>query len=235
MTIGLLSLATVGCTRWIALAPESNSRLKPAAQSIPAEERVPLVIDHLHLTRNGAPGPFPTDLERQVAGAVQNTHLFSALMAFGDAAPARSEKTVLARLTLDETIDPHSGTAAWKSFLIGASMFLLSPIMELEYDYAAQATLELERWDGHVTRYEAQASGTAHYNVFGATPLMIEELKGRVLDACLVELIDRMIQDTPAYLASSAPHPDPAIRSISVTSRKPSPSSSARPVSSSRP
>jgi len=27
-------------------------------------------------------------------------------------------------------------------------MFFLSPVIELDYDYTAQARLELERWDG---------------------------------------------------------------------------------------
>ena len=43
------------------------------------------------------------------------------------------------------------------------------PVHSAEYDYAAHMTLELERWDGQVKRYESQSSaGTAHYQLFGA-------------------------------------------------------------------
>lgn len=113
-------------------------------------------------------------------------------------------------------------------------MFLLSPIIDLDYDYAAHTTLELERWDGQVKRYEARSAGTAHYNLFGATPIMIDELKGQVTEACMAELMDQLVRDTNFYVASSTPLPDPSIRTIAVKARKavtPSPAPSVVPVS----
>ena len=107
-------------------------------------------------------------------------------------------------------------------------MFLLSPAIELHYDYAAKATLELERWDGQVKRYEAQSSGTAHYNLFGATPIMISELKGEVAEACLTELMTQLVHDTTVYMASSSPLPDSSILTVTVQSRKPLHSSTSR-------
>jgi hypothetical protein len=115
-------------------------------------------------------------------------------------------------------------------------MFLLSPMIELDYDYAAQVSLELERWDGQVKRYEARSSGTAHYTLFGATPIMIGELKGQVTEACLTELMDQLVQDTNFYVASSAPLLDSPILTVTVKARKslPSPASlSIVPISTS--
>ena len=95
-------------------------------------------------------------------------------------------------------------------------MFLLSPVIELDYDYAAQASLELERWDGQVKRYEARSAGTAHYHVFGATPIMIGELKGQVTEACLTALMDQLVRDTTFYMASNTPLP---ILTVTVKAR----------------
>jgi hypothetical protein len=81
-------------------------------------------------------------------------------------------------------------------------------------------TLELERWDGRVKRYESQSSGTAHYKMFGATPLMIDELKGHVTESCLTSLMEQVVQDSAFYTASSAPIVDRPIRSVSVKSRR---------------
>lgn len=100
-------------------------------------------------------------------------------------------------------------------------MFLLSPIIELNYDYTTQAYLELERWDGQVKRYEARSSGTMHYNVFGATPIMIDELKGQVTEACLTELMNQLVQDANLYLAGNTPLPNSPIRTVTVKARKP--------------
>src|SRR5262245_57115568 len=99
-------------------------------------------------------------------------------------------------------------------------MFILTPFLPLDYDYAAHVTLELERWDGQVRRYESQAAGTARYQLFGATPLMIDELKGHVTDSCLTALMEEVVRDTSFYMASSAPLCDNPIRSVSVRGRR---------------
>lgn len=230
-----ITTTTMGCTaRWIDIMPSSPPQQESVTHSISNDERVPLVMDGLRVMQNGAPQNPSAEIERRILNTVQETRLFSTLVPLGGNVDSLGGKVVAARITFDEMIDPHSGEAAWKGFLIGASMFLLTPAIELNYDYAAKATLELERWDGQVKRYEARSAGTAHYNLFGATPIMIGELKGQVAEACLTELMDQLVRDTTFYMASSSPLPDSPILTVTVKARKPlrSPASlSAVPVS----
>ena len=228
--LGLVGLActTMGCTRWIDVMPSSTLQQEAITRSLPNNERVPLVMDGFRMMQNGAPQNPSAEIERRILNTVQETRLFSTLVPLGENVASLGEKAVTARITFDETVDPHSGAAAWKGFVIGASMFLLSPAIELHYDYAAKATLELERWDGQVKRYEAQSSGTAHYNLFGASPILISELKGQVAEACLTKLMDQLVRDTTFYMASSSPLPEPPILTVTVKSRKPLRSSSSR-------
>jgi hypothetical protein len=221
--LGLIGVTatTSGCTRWIDVIPSSTGQPESVARSIPNDERVPFVMDTFRLSQNGAPQNPSSEVERRILNTVQETRLFSTLVPLGGSPAPLGDKVVAARLTLDETIDPHSGEAAWKGFIIGASMFLLSPAIELRYEYAAKASLELERWDGQVKRYEARSAGTAHYNLFGATPIMIDELKGQVTEACLNELMSYIVQDTGFFVASSTPFPDSTIRTVTVKARKP--------------
>ena len=228
--VGLATTTTVGCARWIDVIPSSTSQQESVTQSIPNDERVPFVMDGFRVVLNGAPQNPSTEIERRILNNVQETRLFSTLIPLGGTPSALGEKVIRARVTFDETIDPHSGEAAWKGFVIGASMFLLSPAIELDYDYAAQATLELERWDGQVKRYEARSAGTAHYNLFGATPIMIDELKGQVTEACFSDLMDQLVRDTSFYVASNTPLPDLSIRSVSVQVRKPALSPAAHSI-----
>ena len=231
----LTTATTAGCTtRWIDVSPSPANRENPVTQSILNDERVPLVMDGFRMTQNGAPQNPSTEVEHRILNTVQETRLFSTLIPFGGDAASLGDKMVTARITFDETIDSHSGETAWKGFVIGASMFLLSPVIGLEYDYAVEASLELGRWDGQVKRYKARSAGTAHYTVFAASPTMIGELKGQVTEACLNELMGQLIRDTNFYMASSAPLPDSPIISVTVKARKsrPSPASrSAVPVS----
>ena len=221
--LGLVGFAstTMGCSRWIDVMPSSTLQQEAMTRSIPNDERVPLVMDGFRMMQNGAPQNPSTEIERRILNTVQETRLFSTLVPLGGNVASLGDKVVTARITFEETIDPHSGAAAWKGFVIGASMFLLSPVMELDYDYTAQAGLELERWDGQVKRYEARSAGTAHYHVFGASPMMISELKGQVAEACLTELMDQLVRDTPFYMASSSPLPDSPILTVTVKGRTP--------------
>jgi len=228
--VGLATTASVGCTRWIDVMSSSTSPQPSLAQSIANNERVPLVMDGFRLVQNGAAQNPSLAMERRVLNQVQETRLFSLLVPLGGTASSLGDKVITARLTFSETIDPHAGEAAWKGFLIGASMFLLSPAIELDYDYAAHAILELERWDGQVKHYAARSAGTAHYNLFGATPIMIDELKGQVTEACLADLMEQLVRDTNFYVASSTPLPDAPIRTITVKARRPATSASALSV-----
>ena len=145
---------------------------------------------------------------------------------------------VRARLLFDEAIDPHAGGAAFKGIVIGASMYILTPFLPLEYGYTAHLSLDLERWDGEVKHYESRSAGTARYHLFGATPILIDELKGHVTEACLMDLARQIIKDTPFYFASSAPLSESGIRTVSVKSRPqrtPSLALPAVPVSVSAP
>ncbi len=227
-TIGLLalSLAASGCSRWIDLRPSASASQEAVTDSLPEHERVPLLLNGFRMTQNGAPQNPSTEIERRIVNEVQDTRLFSALVATVGSSTHRNEKVVTARITFDETIDPHAGEAAWKGILIGASMFLLSPVIELHYDYSTETGLELERWDGAVKRYVAQAGGTVYYHLFGATPIMLDELKGRVTEACLADLMDQLVRDTGFYIAGNTPLPEPAERVVTVTRRSTRPASS---------
>ena len=230
--LGVMGIAgtTIGCSRWIDVMPSSIIPEESVTRSISNDERVPLVMDGIRMMQNGAPQNPSAEIERRILNTVQETRLFSTLVPLGENVASPGEKAVTARITFNETVEPHSGAAAWKGFVIGVSMFLLSPVIELHYDYAATATLELERWDGQVKRYEAQSSGTAHYNLFGASPIVISELKGQVAEVCLTELMDQLVRDTTFYMASSSPLPESPILTVTVKSRKPL--RSAVPVSS---
>jgi hypothetical protein len=220
--LGLAGLATttLGCTSWIDIKPSSTLQQESVTRSISNDDRVPLVMDGFRMMQNGTPQNPSTEVERRILHTMQETRLFSTLVPLGGHVDSIGDKLVTVRITFDETIDPHSGAAAWKGLVIGASMFLLSPVIELDYDYAAEASLELERWDGQVKRYTARSAGTVHYNLFGATPIMVGELKGQVTEACLTELMEQLVQDTNFYMASSTPLPDSPVLTVTVKARK---------------
>ena len=216
---GLIAILSTGCARWIELIALPNGTPEHSAQTISRDEQVPLVMDSIRMTVNGSPQNPSANTEQRLLGSLGYIGLFSHLGRMASAEPPANEKVIRARFLFDEAIDPHAGDAAWKGIVIGASMFMLTPFIPLEYDYAVHVTLELERWDGQIKRYESQSAGIAHYHLFAATPIMIDELKGHVMESCLTALAQQLVDDTTFYLASSAPIAEPGIRTVSVKPR----------------
>lgn len=219
---GIMMCGTFGCSRWIDVKPSSAGPQERLTRSLRGNERVPLVMGSFQLSTNGASQEPSTEAERRILNSIQETNLFSTLIPYGAKFDSLDEKIVSVRITVDQTIEPHSGLSALKGMAIGGSMFLFSPFIELTYDYAAKVGLEFERWDGNIRRYDARSSGTVHYKLFGATPIMIDELKGRVTEACLVDLMNQLVRDTDLYMASSAPLPALGLRTATVKARTPS-------------
>ena len=224
---GFVMCSTIGCSRWIDVKPPSGGAQERISRSLPGNERVPLVMDSFQLLRNGAPQEPSIEAERRILNSIQETNLFSTFVPRGAKSDSLDEKMVSVRITVDETIDPHSGLSALKGIAIGGSMFLFSPFIELTYDYAAKVGLEFERWDGNIKRYDGHSSGTVHYKLFGATPIMIDELKGHVTEACLVDLMQQLVRDTDLYMASSASSTALGIRTVTIKARTPTIAASA--------
>lgn len=225
-SLAILLLAGVlsgACTRSIEVLPSAHSDAPAATTTIANTERVPLVLDPAKLSQNGAPQNPPVELDRRLLSALHSLNLFSHLALAEQAPYTADEKAIVARLSIDDTIDSHPGEAAWKGFAIGTSMFLLAPVMDFHYDYGTHLTLELERWDGTVKTYHAESSGTARYNLFSASPSMITELKGHVMEAGLTDLLHQLVNDTTFYNASSAPLEERTIHSVSVKPKRRTP------------
>ena len=224
-----VSLGT-GCSHWIEMAAPTDTA-PPASATVATDTRMPLLLETIRVTHNGSSIAPPAILERQVLGAIEATRLFSKHYQSGYTQPARNQARVTARLSIDNLVEPHAGQAAWRGFLVSASMFTLAPFISLNYDYGAQMSLEIERWDGQIKQYTAASNGSAHYKLFGANPEVIEQLKGQVTEACLSSLLNQVIQDSTFYLASGAQSHDHPMLTVSVGVRHSSP----RPIPISQP
>jgi hypothetical protein len=215
-----LGLGT-GCSHWIELEAPADTA-PPASATVATDARVPLLLETIRVTHNGSSIAPPAILERQVLGAIEATRLFSQHYQSGHAQQGANQARVTVRLSIDNLVDPHAGQAAWRGFLVSASMFTLAPFISLNYDYGSQMSLEMERWDGQTKHYTATSNGSARYNLFGANPEVVEQLKGQVTEACLSSLLNQVIQDSTFFLASSMQPQDRPIRTISVGVRRPS-------------
>ena len=191
-----LQLLATGCSRWMEVkAGETVIEPSSITAGLTTLERVPAVLTGIAVTQNGSAMPPAADLERRVLDTLAETQLFSRLVYPEYGASAPLDQHVRAKLSVALFPEPHAGAAAWKGIVIGASMFLLTPVLPLEYEYGARMTLDLEHKDGRTHRYTAIAEGIAHYHLFGATHLAADELEAKILETCLTQLQREIVKD----------------------------------------
>lgn len=194
--LATVCLVASGCSSWMELKAGAPLASAPADKGTPVEvARIPAVLSSITVSQNGAAMPPAGELERRVLDSLAETQLFSRLIYPGYLAQPPAEPHVRAKLAVTLTPNPHAGSAAWKGIVIGASMFLLTPVLPLDYEYGASVTLDLEREDGATHRYSTHAEGIAHYHLFGATHLAADELKAKVIDTCFTQLQRQLVQD----------------------------------------
>lgn len=110
------------------------------------------------------------------------------------------------KLTADEHIDGHAGVAFWKGFLVGFSLFTLSPAIPFHVDYAIDLTLDVDLATGGSRRYTSGATGTVSQNYFqliGGSGTA--KLTGDVSTAALNGLVNSIGRDVAAYGRSAEP------------------------------
>ena len=223
-----LQLSATGCSRWIEVkAGETMAEPSRTSGGSMTLERVPAVLTGIAVSQNGSAMPPAAQLERRVLDTLAETRLFSKLVypEYGTSAPL--DQHVRAKLSVALFPEPHAGAAAWKGIVIGASMFLLTPVLPLEYEYGARMTLDLEHEDGRTHRYTAIAEGVAHYHLFGATHLAADELEAKILETCLAQLHRELVKDRQfvqaGYLAKRNTSPQDGGEFTAFPTASPSP------------
>ena len=93
---GFVLCSITGCTRWIDVKPASATPKEATTHSLPNDERVPLVTNSFHLSRNGSSQYPSVDLERRILSSVQETSLFSTLIPLGEKSDSLGDKAVSA-------------------------------------------------------------------------------------------------------------------------------------------
>ncbi len=136
MTLGL----GTGCSHWIELAVPTDAA-PPTGTTVATDARVPLLLETIRVTHNGSSIAPPAILERQVLGAIEAIRLFSQHYQSGYTQPGADQAHVTVRLSIDNLVEPHAGQAAWRGFVVGASMFALAPFISLNYDYGTEMSL----------------------------------------------------------------------------------------------
>src|SRR5262245_22090348 len=66
VSCGVVLSLSAGCSRWIELMSVPSTDLDREIHTIAQHEQVPLILDRIHMTRNGAPHPSSRETEQRL-------------------------------------------------------------------------------------------------------------------------------------------------------------------------
>jgi len=191
--ITLAVLATTGCAPRLRI--EKQPPFSEAVHPVPRGSS-PAVLISTTARLNGTEVATSEAFRNRVVEKVRESGAFSAVFD----SPLNGERPVQLRIRANETVDPHTAAAFWKGFLVGFSLFTLSPAIPFSIDYSLDLSMDAEWQDDRETHYQSSAAGYVSMNwfqLFDQTNGM--RLTGEVSSAALNSLVNELARDAAVH------------------------------------
>lgn len=185
----MVALTSTGCSPRISVKKPLNSE---AIQVAERGDRPALLVSVTTLL-NGTEVSTSSDFRTRVLDKVRESRAFSEVSDTGTETDA-----IELRVTARETLDGHTAAAFWKGFLVGFTLFTLSPAIPFYLDYSLDISLEARWQRDQLRRYESRASGQMSMNYFQVFD-QANRLKfvGDVSTSALNGVVNALVQDRP--------------------------------------
>lgn len=197
ITLLFLTLLVVGCSSWTVIKDRPVLSESVSETSMPVQQTQPAFLKDYRGITDGVESNINQDFVNRFLNAVGRTGLFTPVRA---GAPDQGvQRYVTMALTVREGRDTHQGDAAWKGALMGLSLYLLAPVLPLQYDFDSQMDLTVALIDGRKKQYTARGSGTANFHIFANAPRAGQDVEGQVTSANINSLMNQIIKDSVFY------------------------------------
>lgn len=196
-----VAASAIGCSPRIQLERQPPLRGEVHAR---AHIDVPAVLVSINTQLNGGDVATSDAFRSRFTDKLREAGIFSAVLSSPDPGTRPAELRLAAR----ESLDPHTTAAFWKGFAIGATLFILSPAIPFDVDYALDLSLEVAWPDGETSHYESGASGTLSANYFQVFDQSnVVKMTGEVSGAALNGLVNQLADDAPRHASVSTTQP----------------------------
>ena len=123
---------------------------------------------------------------------IKDTKIFDSVI--HDMPSIKPERYVSFVLESDENEEKDQAVNAVKGFFIGLTLFVLTPVIPLSYEFESDMHLYATRGDGKTNRYNAKGKGSVSYQFFGAAKAS-QELISEVTNNNINSLINQLSLD----------------------------------------
>ncbi|BEH09648.1 MULTISPECIES: hypothetical protein [Geobacter] len=192
----ILAMVLSGCTaHWtnIDLKPEGADSLNAYSGGKKTTSCV-AVMNDLRVKSNGQEVNASSEFQKRFVTNLKDTKIFESVIT--DMPTTKPEKYVNFALTVNENQDTNQGANVAKGFFIGLSLYLLTPVLPLSYDFDSEMLLNATRWDGKTKQYVAKGQGSASYHLFANAPMAGGEVRAKITNNNLNALMNQLVRDT---------------------------------------
>lgn len=192
----ILTMLLSGCAaHWsnIDLKPDGADSLAPYTGDKKTASCVAIMND-LRVKSNGQEVNASSEFHKRFVANLKDARVFESVVS--DMPATKPEKYVNLSLAVNENQDTNQGANVAKGFFIGLSLYLLTPVLPLSYDFESEMLLNATRWDGKSKQYSAKGNGSASYQLFANARMAGSEVRAKVTNNNLNALMNQLVQDT---------------------------------------
>ena len=120
---------------------------------------------------------------------------FQSAPTVNDMPATKPDKYISFVLESDENQETNQGANAVKGFFIGATFFLLTPVIPLSYDFESDMHLLATRGDGKAKQYSAKGKGSASYQLYANAAMAGQEVRAKVTNNNINSLMNQLSLD----------------------------------------
>ena len=138
------------------------------------------------------PAPINPAFNGRFLQALYHSNAFDGVFGEDQAIPERRKLKL--SLTIADRMRYNNVLGAIKGFIIGASFFILSPVIPIYADYTSELRLKVEKPDGSSKHYSGYATGESEHYFFSHSEYY-GDLTLQVSEAALRDLTAKLAND----------------------------------------
>lgn len=192
----LLTILLSGCTaHWVEIGnkPDGSESINQYAGDKKATIGSVAIMNDLRVKSDGQEVNASSNFEKRFMAHLKDTNIFNAVVS--DMPAAKPEKYVKFALSVSENQNPHQGTNFVKGMLIGLTLYALTPVLPLSYDFESEMVLNATRWDGKTKQYVAKGNGSVSYHLFANKVMAGQEVQAKVTNSNVNALMNQLVRD----------------------------------------
>jgi hypothetical protein len=191
--IFIVVIPLTGCYQIINLnkIPDNSDKLNQVTVQKPLP---PVYLKSIQGELSGSGSNINAAFEQRFVGRLQETRLFEDVIGILGREKSQADLKYEMYLKIAETQELDRLGNGIKGFFVGLSLFILTPVLPMDYRYGVQLTLTVRKPNGVTKYYKAESEGTAYYTMTHQLTA-IRKVTDDTVEKCIISIMNQLVAD----------------------------------------